>query len=190
MPIGRPYPGVARLVLDGAGRPAAEGELCLRGVQRFPGYHDPGVNAGRFVAFDGVRATPAEPAGATVAPELWYRTGDRVAWRDGLLVHLGRLDQQVKISGHRVELGEVEAALRDQPGVHEAVVLAVPDADGEPALEAACTGVDLDPVALVKGVAAVLPGYMVPRSVTLLDELPLNANGKVDRRATAAALNG
>ncbi|MFB4285503.1 amino acid adenylation domain-containing protein [Nonomuraea sp. MTCD27] len=190
VPIGLPYPGVERLVLDGAGRPAAEGELCLRGVQRFPGYHDPGVNAGRFVAFDGVRATPAEPAGATVAPELWYRTGDRVAWRDGLLVHLGRLDQQVKISGHRVELGEVEAALRDQPGVHEAVVLAVPDADGEPALEAACTGVGLDPVALVKGVAAVLPGYMVPRSVTLLDELPLNANGKVDRRATAAALNG
>jgi acyl-CoA synthetase (AMP-forming)/AMP-acid ligase II len=65
----------------------------------------------------------------------------------------------------------------------------VPGEDGEPALEAACTGAGLDPVALLKGVAALLPGYMVPRSVTLLDELPLNANGKVDRRATAAALH-
>ncbi|KAB8190935.1 amino acid adenylation domain-containing protein [Nonomuraea phyllanthi] len=188
VPIGLPYPGVEHLVLDGEGRPAGEGELCLRGVQRFPGYADPGVNEGRFVRFDGQVAAPPR-TGDGVPPELWYRTGDRVAWRDGLLVHLGRLDQQVKISGHRVELGEVEAALRDQPGVHEAVVLAVPGEDGEPALEAACTGAGLDPVALLKGVAALLPGYMVPRSVTLLDELPLNANGKVDRRATAAALH-
>lgn len=189
VPIGLPHPGVEHLVIDGGGRRAAEGELCLRGVQRFPGYADPGVNAGRFARFDGTVATTAEPC-RSMAPELWYRTGDRVAWRDGLLVHLGRLDQQVKISGHRVELGEVEAALRDQPGVHEAVVLAVPDADGALVLEAACTGADLDPPALVKGVAGVLPGYMVPRSVTLLDELPLNANGKVDRRAMAAALAG
>ncbi|MFG1709966.1 amino acid adenylation domain-containing protein [Nonomuraea sp. M3C6] len=189
VPIGLPYPGVEHLVLDGNGRPAAEGELCLRGVQRFPGYTDPEVNAERFVSFDGVVATPAQ-TDATVAPELWYRTGDRVAWRDGLLVHLGRLDQQVKISGHRVELGEVEAALRGRPGVHEAVVLAVPGEDGELGLEAACTGAGLDPVALVKGVAEVLPGYMVPRSVTLLDELPLNPNGKIDRRATATALHG
>ncbi|MEW9555555.1 amino acid adenylation domain-containing protein [Nonomuraea sp. NPDC050783] len=186
VPIGLPYPGVEHLVLDGAGRPAAEGELCLRGVQRFPGYTDPEENAGRFARSDG---TPAEPPeDGRVPPELWYRTGDRVAWRDGLLVHLGRLDQQVKISGHRVELGEVEAALRGRPGVHEAVVLAVPDADGEPRLAAACTGTGLDPAALARGVAEVLPGYMVPRSITLLDALPLNANGKVDRRATAAAL--
>ncbi|MCK2216224.1 amino acid adenylation domain-containing protein [Actinomadura sp. ATCC 31491] len=187
VPIGLPYPGVEHLVLDGDGRPAAEGELCLRGVQRFPGYTDPEVNAGRFARSDGSPAGP--PPDGEVPPGLWYRTGDRVAWRDGLLVHLGRLDQQVKISGHRVELGEVEAALREQPGVHEAVVLAVPDADGELRLEAACTGAGLDPPALVRGVAAVLPGYMVPRSVTLLDALPLNANGKVDRRATAAALH-
>ncbi|MFI6792201.1 amino acid adenylation domain-containing protein [Nonomuraea sp. NPDC050383] len=187
VPIGLPYRGVEHVVLDADGRPAAEGELCLRGPQRFPGYTDPEVNEGRFVAFDGVRTVPA-PAAATMAGELWYRTGDRVAWRDGLLVHLGRLDQQVKISGHRVELGEVEAALRARPGVHEAVVLALPGADGELELEAACTGTALDPVALVKGVAEVLPGYMVPRAVTVLGELPLNANGKVDRRALATTL--
>ncbi|MBN6053831.1 amino acid adenylation domain-containing protein [Nonomuraea sp. RK-328] len=187
VPIGLPYPGVRHAVLDADGRPAAEGELCLRGVQRFPGYADPAVNEGRFVAFDGERAVPAAAAGA-MADDLWYRTGDRVAWRDGVLVHLGRLDQQVKVSGHRVELGEVEAALRARPGVVEAVVLALPGADGEPALEAACTGTGLDPVALVKGVAEVLPGYMVPRSVTVLGELPLNANGKVDRRALATTL--
>ncbi|GIH96833.1 AMP-binding protein [Planobispora siamensis] len=193
VPIGTPYPRVEHLVVDEEGRPAAEGELLLRGVQRFPGYADPGVNPGRFACFDGVRAreavTAGGTAGGTVAPDLWYRTGDRVAWRDGVLVHLGRLDQQVKISGHRVEPGEVEAALRGQPDVVEAVVLAVRGRDGELCLEAACTGTGLDPVALIRGVARVLPGYMVPRSVTILDELPLNTNGKVDRRATAAALN-
>ncbi|QYC42691.1 Linear gramicidin synthase subunit D [Nonomuraea coxensis DSM 45129] len=190
VPIGLPYPGVEHVVLDASGRPVeggAAGELCLRGVQRFPGYTDPGVNAGRFAHPDGSPAAPS-PGKPCVPPELWYRTGDRVAWHDGLLVHLGRLDQQVKISGHRVELGEVEAALRGQPGVHEAVVLALPGADGEPRLVAACTGAGLEPPALVRGVAGVLPGYMVPRSVTVLDALPLNANGKIDRRATAAAL--
>ncbi|MEU4549606.1 AMP-binding protein [Nonomuraea dietziae] len=187
VPIGLPYPGVEHLVLDGDGRPAEEGELCLRGVQRFPGYTDPAVNAGRFAAFDGGAAVPAG-TGDTAAPELWYRTGDRVAWRDGLLVHLGRLDQQVKISGHRVELGEVECALRGQPGVREAIVLAVPGPDGEAELAAACTGAGLDAKALVKGVTQVLPGYMVPRSVTVLAELPLNANGKVDRRALVGLL--
>ncbi|MER5651251.1 amino acid adenylation domain-containing protein [Streptosporangium sp. NPDC002524] len=191
VPIGLPYPGVEHLVLDGDGRPAREGELCLRGVQRFPGYTDPEVNAGRFAAFDGDAAVPAPSVtDGTAAPELWYRTGDRVAWRDGLLVHLGRLDQQVKISGHRVELGEVEYALRGQPGVREAVVLAVPGPDGEMELTAACTGTDLNAVALVKGVTQVLPGYMVPRTVTPLAELPLNANGKVDRRALAGLLGG
>ncbi|MEU8382738.1 amino acid adenylation domain-containing protein [Streptosporangium sp. NPDC048865] len=188
VPIGLPYPGVEHLVLDGDGRPAEEGELCLRGVQRFPGYTDPAVNAGRFTAFDGDTAVLPGETGGEVAPELWYRTGDRVAWRDGLLVHLGRLDQQVKISGHRVELGEVECALRGQPGVREAVVLALPGPDGEVELAAACTGTDLEAVALVKGVTEVLPGYMVPRSVTPLAELPLNANGKVDRRAVADLL--
>lgn len=188
VPIGVPYPLVEQVVLDDEGRPAAEGELCLRGVQRFPGYLDPAADEGRFLAFDGERARVAE-TGGRVAAELWYRTGDRVAWRDGLLVHLGRLDQQVKISGYRVELGEVEAALRGQPGVTEAVVLAIPGPDGERTLEAACTGPAPDAATLVKGVAEVLPRYMVPRSVTLLGELPLNGNGKVDRRAVAAALS-
>jgi amino acid adenylation domain-containing protein len=186
VPIGLPYPRVEHLVLGEDGREAAEGELCLRGVQRFPGYADPADNAGRFVAFDGARARDCPAPGE----DAWYRTGDRVAWRDGLLVHLGRLDQQVKISGHRVELGEIEAALRALPGVHEAVVLALPDGEGDLELAAACTGTGLEPVALVKGVAGVLPGYMVPRSVTVLEELPLNANGKVDRRAVAGALKG
>ncbi|MFI6392328.1 AMP-binding protein [Nonomuraea sp. NPDC050540] len=158
VPIGVPYPHVEHTVMDG--------ELCLKGVQRFPGYLDPADDEGRFLG-------------------EWYRTGDRVAWEDGLLVHHGRLDQQVKIAGHRVELGEIEAALRRQPGVSEAVVLALPGADGELILEAACTGAGVDTATLLRGVAQVLPRYMVPRAVTVLDELPLNGNGKVDRRALA-----
>ncbi|MFI6499683.1 AMP-binding protein [Nonomuraea typhae] len=156
VPIGLPYPHVEHTIADG--------ELCLKGVQRFPGYLDPADDEGRFAG-------------------EWYRTGDRVAWENGLMVHHGRLDQQVKISGHRVELGEIEAALRGQPGVSEAVVLALPGADGELVLEAACTGTDLEPVVLLKGVGETLPRYMVPRAVTVLSELPLNGNGKVDRRA-------
>ncbi|MBP2707935.1 amino acid adenylation domain-containing protein [Microbispora sp. RL4-1S] len=190
VPIGLPYPGVEHVVLDGDGEPAEEGELCLRGPQRFPGYTDPRDNEGRFAGDPGLSPDPAIGAGPAVPPELWYRTGDRVAWRDGVLVHLGRLDQQVKISGHRVELGEVEAVLRGLPGVEEAVVLALPGEDGEPELRAACTGSCLDGVTLAKGVAEVLPGYMVPRTVTSLERLPLNANGKIDRRAVATALTG
>ncbi|MER7188453.1 AMP-binding protein, partial [Streptomyces hyaluromycini] len=110
VPIGTPYPHLDALVLDDDGREADEGELCLRGPQRFPGYLDPAENPGRFVRFDGDRAVVYGDREAPGA-ELYYRTGDRVRrGADGALLHLGRLDQQVKIRGHRVELGDIEAA--------------------------------------------------------------------------------
>ncbi|MGW7545603.1 amino acid adenylation domain-containing protein [Streptomyces sp. NPDC054770] len=180
VPIGTLYPGLEHLVIDEAGRPAAEGELCVRGVQRFPGYLDPRDNRGRFVRFEGGPATVVEE---TAAPDesLWYRTGDRVRVADGGLLHVGRLDQQVKVHGYRVELGEIETALRRGPGVRDAVVVAVPGPGGQTLLEAACTGDGVDTAGLLAALRARLPAYMVPRSVTVLPGLPLNANGKTDR---------
>ncbi|MEU6556319.1 amino acid adenylation domain-containing protein [Streptomyces sp. NPDC046915] len=187
VPIGALYPGLEQVVLDAEGLPCEDGELCVRGAQRFPGYLDPADDAGRFVAYDGVRARVFD-GGGPVPEDLWYRTGDRVARQHGQLVHLGRLDQQVKVRGYRVELGEIEAALRAQPGVRDALVVAVPVAHGESGLEAVCTGSDLAPEALLAALRLRLPAYMVPGGLTVYDELPLNANGKVDRRTVTARI--
>ncbi|WP_225824772.1 AMP-binding protein [Streptomyces naphthomycinicus] len=193
VPIGAPYPHLDALVLDEDGRPAEEGELCLRGPQRFPGYLDPAENPGRFIRFDGRRGTVRQehtPPG----PELYYRTGDRVRRDpDGNLLHLGRLDQQVKISGHRIELGDVEAALRavlrETDTVAEAVVTVRTAEGAEPVLAAAYTGAPQDSLELRARLAERLPAYMLPRSFTHFDAFPLNANRKTDRRAVAERLS-
>jgi acyl carrier protein len=114
-----------------------------------------------------------------------YRTGDRVRWRaDGALEFLGRMDDQIKVRGHRVEPGEVEAALREHPAVRAAVVVAREDIPGEKRLVAY-----LVPEQPALGVSELrtflhqrLPDFMVPSAFVLLAELPLSANGKVDRR--------
>lgn len=184
VPIGRLYPSVSHVVLDDQGRPAVEGELCARGPQRFPGYLDPAANEGRFYHFGpGDETARPHAAGDELDDTAWYRTGDRVSWQDGALVHLGRSDQQVKVQGYRVELGEIEAVLRDQEAVRDAIVLALPGSGGTTELEAVCTGSDLDSDRLLTAVAGRLPGYMVPRRLTVLDTLPLNVNGKIDRSA-------
>jgi len=182
-PIGTGYPVLDLLLLDEDGRSGDSGELHVRGPLRFPGYLDPANNAGRFLTPDG------QPLGEEpLTDRHWYRTGDRVALRDGQLVHLGRTDHQVKIRGHRIELGEIEAMLRRQPGVLEAIVVAMPAADGEPELEAAVSGAGCTSDGLYAALGEVLPPYMLPRRITVLDQLPLNANGKIDRRALIGAL--
>jgi amino acid adenylation domain-containing protein len=187
VPIGHLYPSVSHVVLDDRGRPAVEGELCARGPQRFPGYLDPADNEGRFYHFGpGEESARPHGAGDELDDDAWYRTGDRVSWQDGSLVHLGRSDQQVKVQGYRVELGEIEAALRDQEAVRDAIVLALPGSGGTTELEAVCTGSGLEPDRLLKAVAGRLPGYMVPRRLSVLDALPLNVNGKIDRSALTA----
>ncbi|GHC84147.1 amino acid adenylation protein [Nocardiopsis terrae] len=185
VPIGTPYPGQEHLILDEEGRPTDDGELCVRGPQRFPGYLNPEDDAGRFLTFDGDKAVVYQGT-EPLTPSHWYRTGDRVQEWGGQLVHQGRLDHQIKLRGYRVELGEIEAALRDQRGVTEAVVLALPDLEsssGDVVLEAVCTGAASDVNALLEALRQRLPHYMVPRGVRFLDEMPLNANGKIDRRA-------
>ncbi|MEV6960289.1 amino acid adenylation domain-containing protein [Streptomyces sp. NPDC051207] len=182
-PIGTCYPALDLLLLDEEGRPGDSGELCVRGALRFSGYLDEAHNAGRFLTDD------LRPADGGPPPERhWYRTGDRVTVRDGRLVHLGRTDHQVKIRGHRVELGEIEAALRQQPGVRDAVAVTVPAADGEPELLAAVSGSGCDPDRLYAALGGRLPPYMMPRRIAALERLPLNPNGKIDRRALLTEL--
>lgn len=174
VPIGRPYPHLETVVVDAGGNLADEGELCVRGSQRFDGYLEPADNAGRFVARPGVTVSN-EPIG----PEHYYRTGDVVRREAGEWVHVARLDHQVQVRGYRVELGEVEAALRSTAGVHTAVVVAT-RRDGETELVGFYTGAS--PVADVRrAVRRRLPIYMVPRRLVQLPRIPLNANGKFDR---------
>ncbi|KAA2255357.1 D-alanine--poly(phosphoribitol) ligase [Solihabitans fulvus] len=185
VPIGQVYPHLDGLVHAEDGGQGEAGELCVRGAQRFHGYLDEAANAGRFLAADGAPATgPGVPAA-----DHWYRTGDRVRVEDGVLVHLGRLDHQLKISGYRVELGEIEAVLREHDGVHDAVVLALTGDNGEIVLRACYTGSPGLDDELAAIATRRLPAYMLPWSYRRLDALPVNTNGKVDRRRLAEELS-
>jgi amino acid adenylation domain-containing protein len=177
-PIGRPFAGVAILVLDGDGNPVppgTPGEVWIGGPGVARGYlHRPELTAERFVERDGRR---------------WYRTGDRARRRpDGILDFLGRTDDQLKIRGFRIEPGEVEAALAAHPSVRESVVAAW---EGE---LAAWVVFDPErqasPAALAAFLRERLPEPMVPTTWGLLSRLPLTRHGKVDRKALPAPRRG
>ncbi|MEW2110715.1 AMP-binding protein [Streptomyces albidoflavus] len=172
VPIGTVYPHLEAIVLGPGGAPAADGELCVRGPQRFAGYVDPADDTGRFLRGE----APHTAVAGRPAPEDWYRTGDRVRRRDGLLVHWGRVDRQVKLRGHRVELDEVEAAVRGRAGVREAAVVVV-----DSQLVATYTADGVTGADLRAHVASLLPDYMVPVVWRQVDDLPLSQNGKLDR---------
>ncbi|MCM5681089.1 amino acid adenylation domain-containing protein [Schlegelella sp. S2-27] len=178
MPIGTPLAGRRLHVLDETLQPVPRGvagELCIGGRLLAHGYvNRAALTAERFIA------DPFEPGGRL------YRTGDLVRWRnDGQIEYLGRIDHQVKIRGFRIELGEVEAQLLAQPGVREAVAVAQPGAGG-PRLVGYVSprpGIQLQPHQLRDALGSALPEYMVPAVVMVLDALPLNPNGKIDRKA-------
>ncbi|MET8877269.1 amino acid adenylation domain-containing protein [Nocardia sp. NPDC004604] len=181
--IGAPIRGAAALVLDDRLRPVpvgVAGELYLAGSALARCYHArPSLTASRFIA---------NPFGGP--GELMYRTGDLVRWArtTGLaleLEYIGRTDFQVKVRGQRIELGEIDAVLGHADGVDFAVTLGVPGPTGSTALAAYLVrkpGVELD-IAQVRAVAAdALPAYMVPAAFVVLDAIPLNAVGKLDRK--------
>jgi acyl-CoA synthetase (AMP-forming)/AMP-acid ligase II len=116
----------------------------------------------------------------------FYRTGDRVRRRapHHPLLYLGRLDTQIKVLGHRVELGEVEAAIRKASGIEGVVALGWPLSEsGADGIEAFIQADTFDTVELIARLKSTLPFYMVPRNVHQLGHFPLNANGKFDRNA-------
>lgn len=163
-----------------------DGELCVRGPQRFPGYLTASENVGRFVAWkDGDERGVLYDGVAPVSDDLWYRTGDRVRREGGELVHMGRIDHQIKVRGNRVELGEIESVLRRHPAVVEAVVLAVTASDGEIDLHAFHTGAEVSEEEL-NSLTDTLPVYMRPRAFHHRSEIPLTDIDKVDRKRLLA----
>lgn len=173
VPIGPVHQSLEWMLLDD--------ELCIRGPQRFDGYLDPTENLGRFVTADGV----VYDGSGELTDAHYYRTGDRIRIESGLWVHHGRLDNQVKVRGYRVELGEVEAAMLRHPGVNEAIVAAVQRAE-EIELVGIHTGEPLNPTEFMRWLRKRIPVHMVPRRFRHLAALPLNANGKADRRRLTA----
>ncbi len=183
VPIGAPFPGLTALVTDGSLGEVARGEtgeLLMAGPQ---------VSAGYWNDAERTDASFVVPVGHTC---LHYRTGDRVRrpHPGEPLRYLGRLDDQIKVQGHRVELGEVEAAVRDVSGAADVVAVGWPvTASGFGGIVAFIAGVGVDVAAVRSGVAERLPRYMLPRQIRLLPALPRNANGKRDRRALALMLD-
>jgi acyl-CoA synthetase (AMP-forming)/AMP-acid ligase II len=176
VPIGKPLPGLSAAVVTDAlalVAPAQPGELCLAGEQVALGYwRAPDKTAERFVSMSW------DPTG-----RLWYRTGDLVTRVEGdVLVHLGRLDDQVKVRGYRIELGEVEFALRRVLDREQVAALALHGSNPD-VLEivAFVAGDSFDEASIRIALDAILPVYMHPSRFVTMHALPLSGNGKTDK---------
>nr|WP_267497724.1 non-ribosomal peptide synthase/polyketide synthase [Paenibacillus farraposensis] len=180
VPIGKPYANVQVWIMDSASQLSpvgVPGELCIAGEGVARGYfNQPDLTAEKFIPH------PYKPG------ERIYRTGDLARWLpDGNIEYLGRIDHQVKIRGYRIELGEVEAQVLKVPSVQEAVVLALADATGSTQLCAYFVAEEsLTAGVLREALAGELPGYMIPSAFVQLPQMPLNPNGKLDRKALPA----
>jgi len=184
LPVGAPMPGARIVIRDDAGRSLADGErgeIVIAGPNVSPGYLDaPALTERAFFDLDGQRA---------------YRTGDQGRVVDGMLFFEGRIDSQIKLNGYRIELGDIEANLRADPLVRDAVVVVMAKAGRADSLaafvilrEPAAVGATGAARALRSRLAERVPAYMLPRKVCLVDAFPMTGNGKADRRALAASL--
>lgn len=180
--IGRPIANTTIWILDGGLQVCpigVPGEICIGGDGVALGYrHRPDLTAERFITH------PLDDEA------ILYRTGDRGRWTShGVLEHLGRLDFQVKLRGHRIELGEVEATLTAHPDVAQAVVTVREDQPGDMRLTAyvvASADSAIDAATLRTHLRDMLPDYMVPQHFVVLDAIPLLPNGKIDRKSLPA----
>nr|HEX4313402.1 amino acid adenylation domain-containing protein [Kofleriaceae bacterium] len=181
IPIGKPLWNTQIAILDRLGRLCpigVAGELCIAGASMARGYlHRPELTAEKFVPH------PLEPAGSK---RRMYRSGDLARWLDdGNIEFLGRIDTQVKVRGFRVELGEIEQGLLALPGVAAAVVVARdnPAVAGDQALVGFVVAADaFDEAALKAALGRTLPAFMIPTRVVRVADIPVTANGKVDKR--------
>ncbi|BFU90202.1 MAG: hypothetical protein NTAFB01_13890 [Nitrospira sp.] len=179
IPIGRPLANSQVFILNPDGQPTpvgVSGELCIGGDGLARGYLDrPDLTAERFVP---------NPFSGRAGGRL-YRTGDRARYRlDGAVEFQGRVDNQVKVRGFRIELGEIEAQLRNDDRLKNAIVVVRAAVDGTKQLAAyVAAPADLDLDSVRARLAVHLPDYMIPSTITVLETLPLTANGKIDRAA-------
>ncbi len=177
IPIGKPFHSSNILILDKKNRLVPigfPGELCIAGVSVARAYLNmPELTKEKFIA------NPYDPV------ERLYKTGDLTRWLpDGNIEFLGRIDNQVKIRGFRIELGEIEKILLDFHHIKDVVVIDRDDSDGNKFLCAYLrTDNSVDINRIKKEIATILPDYMVPTYITMIDKIPVTPNGKVDRRA-------
>jgi acyl-coenzyme A synthetase/AMP-(fatty) acid ligase len=183
VPIGFPNPGMRLLVCDedlSEVSPGEIGELLMTGPQVSLGYlKDPEKSSKAFIFPPGKK-------------ELYYRTGDlvRSPLADEPLLYFGRTDSQLKIRGRRVELGEIEAVVRQELGVEEVVAVGWPlTGGGASGIEVFISKHAIDGLHFKNRIAAKLPRYMVPNRFHLISKIPLNENGKYDRRALLQLLD-
>lgn len=153
--------------------PGSPGELLIAGAGMTLGYHDrPELTAEKFVTWNGIQV---------------YRTGDLAQLTDdGQIDHLGRMDNQIKFNGHRIELGEIDAALASQPGVRQAAAVLREDRPGDPRMVGyllAEDGAELSTSDIRISVARTLPDYMVPDTIVVVDQFHYTPSGKLDRTA-------
>jgi amino acid adenylation domain-containing protein len=183
LPLGRPMPNCQIYIVDDALEPVpvgTPGELCIAGVPLARGYLGrPDLTAEKFVP---------DPFGASAGSRM-YRTGDLARWReDGQIEYVGRIDRQVKVRGFRVEPGEIEAAIRAQAGVEEALVV-TGASDGPSPLVAYIvpqrSGISTEKIQ--QALRARFPAFMVPGSFVVVPAFPLGVNGKVDLAALPPA---
>jgi amino acid adenylation domain-containing protein len=185
VPIGWPIANTEAWILDGNLEPVRsgeEGELCIGGDGVARGYlGQPALTAERFVA----------PPWTADKSQRLYRTGDRARRRrDGLIEFLGRSDDQVKISGYRIEPGEIAAVLREHTGIRDAAVIVEESGEGAKRLVAYVVGRGApapDAAELRAYLGSKLPQFMIPSAFVALESIPLTSNGKVDRAALCAA---
>jgi amino acid adenylation domain-containing protein len=181
LPLGRPLANVKAYVLDPHGNPCpvgVPGELWIGGDGVARGYlNREDLTAERF---------PPDPFSATGRTRM-YRTGDRVRWlSNGTIEFQGRFDNQVKVRGFRVELGEIESVLQAHPGVEQSVVLLREDVPGTQNLVAYLSGENLDPASLRLHLGRLLPAHAVPSAFVIVQTWPFTSNGKLDRQALPA----
>lgn len=176
-PIGRPIGATTIHILHPDGAPVSpgqQGEIFIGGPSVARGYrHQPALTAERFVA---------DPFGAPGS--RLYRTGDLGAWRDdGQITFHGRVDDQAKVRGHRVEPQETASVLRGYPGLRSAAVIAAPAADGDRLVAYVVSAEPVSAEELRDFLGETLPDYMIPAAFVRMDALPLTANGKLDKSA-------
>jgi len=177
VPIGEPFDNMEVLIADEnleQVRDGSAGELLMRGPQMSAGYwRDEERTKRAFVAVPGKNG------------KVFYRTGDRVSRRGPgkPMVYLGRVDSQIQVLGYRVEMGEVECAVRQASGLDGVVAIGWPVTQrGADGIEVFLEADAFDTISLVAELRSKLPPYMVPRNIRLLSPLPLNSNGKFDRQ--------
>lgn len=186
VPIGRPAPGTCIHLVDSLLRPVplgAVGEICIGGAQLANGYvNAPGETARRFCP---------DPFATEIGARL-FRTGDLGRWVEGNLVYLGRTGSMLKVRGHRVEPGEIIAALSRLPEIRECAVIPFQDPTGETALAAfvvTAKDANLTSRNVITQLGQRLPAYLKPGRIIFLNALPQTRNGKIDHSALSALLD-